>query len=234
MMAESGRHVDRTDEIRWVFPIGSSSDTIRIMAVIHIESVAEPFDEPDAARRAARIISTADAMGLLGDLEVAQLNLAAFREIVDRIAAAGIGLEVRAALAANGSAVDGVLLRRLAEALEASPVPEHEWDTVGRLFPVEELEGLLDVSAASVRRYRAGERSTPDVVADRLHFLATVVGDLAGSYNTVGIRRWFHRRRQALGGRAPAELMDEGWLPEDEGPAAVRRLARSLLGAPAT
>ena len=36
------------------------------------------------------------------------------------------------------------------------------------------------------------------MIAGRLHFLATVVGDLAGAYNEIGIRRWFERRGAAI------------------------------------
>jgi hypothetical protein len=39
-------------------------------------------------------------------------------------------------------------------------------------------------------------------VAERLHWLAMVVADLAGSYNALGIRRWFERPRALLGGAA--------------------------------
>jgi hypothetical protein len=71
-------------------------------------------------------------------------------------------------------------------------------------------------------------------VAARLHFLALVVGDLAGSYNDVGIRRWFHRKRTLLDGRSPASLLKGEWDPDEEGPARVRQLARDLVSLSAT
>jgi hypothetical protein len=71
-------------------------------------------------------------------------------------------------------------------------------------------------------------------VAARLHFLANVVGDLAGAYNEMGIRRWFERPRTLLGGRSPAQLLTDGWTPEDPRAKKVRDLARSLTGSPAT
>jgi hypothetical protein len=71
-------------------------------------------------------------------------------------------------------------------------------------------------------------------VAARLHFLALVVGDLAGSYNEVGIRRWFERPRSLLGGEPPAKRLEGDWDPDDEGPARVRALAAALLSSPAT
>jgi hypothetical protein len=60
------------------------------------------------------------------------------------------------------------------------------------------------------------------------------VGDLAGSYNDAGIRRWFQRKRTALEGRSPASLLKQGWDPDDEGPARVRALARDLVTFSAT
>jgi transcriptional regulator with XRE-family HTH domain len=98
----------------------------------------------------------------------------------------------------------------------------------------DQLALLLGVSASSLRRYLSGERDTPDDVADRLHHVALIVGDLAGAYNDVGIRRWFDRKRTALGGRTPASLLAGEWRPDDEGPQKVRELARSLVTLSAT
>jgi hypothetical protein len=71
-------------------------------------------------------------------------------------------------------------------------------------------------------------------VAARLHFLASVVGDLAGAYNDFGIRRWFERPRTALEGRAPAALLSGPWSPDDVEPQRVRELAASLVASPVT
>ena len=90
------------------------------------------------------------------------------------------------------------------------------------------------MAASSLKRYQSEERATPDPVAARLHFLALVVGDLAGSYNDVGIRRWFHRKRTLLDGRSPAALLKGEWDPDDDGPARVRQLARDLVSLSAT
>ena len=79
-----------------------------------------------------------------------------------------------------------------------------------------------------------GDRATPDAVAARLHHLALVVGDLAGSYNDIGIRRWFRRKRSQLDGQPPAALLARDWDPDDEGPRRVRELARSLVDLAAT
>jgi len=119
-------------------------------------------------------------------------------------------------------------------ALEASPVPKFEWAGLARVFPPEDLATLLHISASSLKRYEHGERTTPDAVAARLHFLALVVGDLAGSYNDIGIRRWFQRKRTLLDNRAPAAILAADWDPDDEGPMRVRALARSLTTLSAT
>jgi len=60
------------------------------------------------------------------------------------------------------------------------------------------------------------------------------MSDLAGAYNAIGIRRWFDRKRSALDGRAPSDLLKGEWQPEDEKAARVRGLARALVESPAT
>jgi transcriptional regulator with XRE-family HTH domain len=93
----------------------------------------------------------------------------------------------------------------------------------------EQLASLLGISLSSLRRYESGGRETPDDVAARLHHVALIAGDLAGAYNEVGIRRWFERKRTALGGKAPAALLAGEWNPDDAGPQKVRSLAQSLV-----
>lgn len=105
---------------------------------------------------------------------------------------------------------------------------------VARVLEADQLASLLGISASSLRRYLTGERDTPDEVAARLHHLALIVGDLAGAYNDVGIRRWFERKRTALGGRTPSSLLGGEWNPDDTGPQKVRELARSLVTLSAT
>jgi transcriptional regulator with XRE-family HTH domain len=126
------------------------------------------------------------------------------------------------------------LLRLVIAALEASPVAKHEWPVLARVLEADQLASLLGISATSLRRYASGERGTPDEVAARLHHLALIVGDLAGAYNEVGIRRWFDRARAALDGKSPAALLAGDWNPDDPAPRKVRDLARSLVGLSAT
>jgi len=122
----------------------------------------------------------------------------------------------------------------LLDALEESPLPRTEWVGLERVLGADLLADLIGISPSSLRRYAAGTRDTPDDVAARLHFLALVVGDLSGSYNDFGVRRWFKRRRSQLGGQAPVDLLQGAWDPQEEGPEEVRKLAAALLGAPAT
>lgn len=211
---------------------------IRLMSRIQIHSVESPFDSQSAAREAVGVISTADAMGLLGEMEVSRLDLATFRRVVDRIAVTGIGAELQTvlhALSAQSEVPDiHDLLARLALAMEESPAPEHEWRSLAELFGAERLAALLGISPASVHRYQAGTRRTPDEIADHLHFLATVVGDLAGAYNEFGIRRWFERPRELLDGKTPAELLQGDWSSQSPSARRVRELARSLGASAAT
>lgn len=126
------------------------------------------------------------------------------------------------------------LLRLVIAALDASPAPRFEWPAVSRVIDAEQLAPLLNVSVSSLKRYASGERDTPDEVAARLHHVALIIGDLAGAYNEVGVRRWFERKRSALDGRAPAALLSGDWNPDAALPQKVRELARSLVALGAT
>ena len=126
------------------------------------------------------------------------------------------------------------LLDRINEALDQSPAPAQEWRSLQDSLGLELLAHLLGISQSSARRYLAGSRTTPDAVAVRLHFLAFVVGHLAGAYNDIGVRRWFERKRTQLGGNAPVHLLGDEWAPEEDGPRHVLELARSLTSSPAT
>lgn len=118
--------------------------------------------------------------------------------------------------------------------IEESPSHEHEWLSLTEIFGTDRLAALLAVSPPSVRRYRSGTRSTPDHLASRLHFLATLVGDLSGAYNEIGVRRWFERPRALLDGKAPADFLRGEWDPETAGPKRLKTLAKSLAASPAT
>ena len=195
----------------------------------------------DVGRLLSEALFRAEAMGLInaaaGDPVGLRDPLSTLRNLALQIRRAGIAGAAAAALnddePRTGEEVAS-LLRMMISALEASPAPKFEWAGLARVLDAEQLASLLDVSVSSLNRYQSGERDTPDAVAARLHFLALVIGDLAGSYNHLGIRRWFQRRRTPLEGRAPADLLKGEWDPEDAGPARVRELARDLVTLSAT
>jgi uncharacterized protein (DUF2384 family) len=178
----------------------------------------------------ARIQTRAEAMGLLGPgPHVRQLSPPAFLAALDALGAVGVARSAFAALEAGAD--PEVALAAIDEALAASPVPASEWSALTDVLGDDLTSKLVGVSSTSARRYRAGTRTTPDEVAERLHFLALVVADLAGAYNAVGIRSWFSRPRPQLDGRSPAALLTDGWRADDSEPRSVADLAAALVGA---
>lgn len=198
------------------------------MSVIQIESVAPPLDSPGAAALALRVLSAADAMGLLrGAGPIRRLDRQALEPAV-RVASsqAGIGRDLLAQLRrADGPERIEEVLSRLYDALEHSPAPASEWPALAETLGPDVLADLVGVSTSSLRRYSGGQRRTPDDVAERLHVLALIVGDLAGSLNDFGLRRWFQRSRVQLDGRSPAQLLRGSWRAESASAQRVRALA---------
>src|ERR1700722_9120740 len=200
------------------------------------KSVSAPV-EREVERLVFDAYRRAEAMGLVEPDADARGDLKAVRHMAQHVRKAGIAAAAATALS-NVEVPTAqelkALLRTMIAALEASPAPRYEWAGLARVLDDEGLAGLLGVSVSSLKRYQAGERVTPDQIAARLHFLALVVGDLAGSYNDIGIRRWFHRKRTLLGGRAPAQYLSGDWDPDEAGPVRVRQLARELVSLSAT
>jgi hypothetical protein len=175
----------------------------------------------------------AEAMGLVEPAPPTEdFDLTGVRKVLQGVRDAGIARSPAIELE-NVETPDATdlaeLMKQVIAALEASPAPHSEWRSVSRVFDAESLAPLLGISVSSLRRYQAGTRATPDAVAARLHFLALVISDLAGAYNEIGVRRWFHRERSLLDDRTPATLLNGEWSPEDEGAQRVRELARSLV-----
>jgi uncharacterized protein (DUF2384 family) len=206
------------------------------MSKLQLESVSDPFTTKPLIRKALDLLTKAEAMGLLEGVPVIHhLDAESFERVLRQLAERGIGREAYVRLQTNPDAKDyEESLEDLIAALEDSAVPETEWGALQDVFPDEDLAKLVGVAGSSVRRYRTGERDTPDDVAARLHFIAGVVGDLAGSYNARGVRRWFTRARPQLEERSPVTLLAGDWDPADEEAIRVRDLARSLPGAGAT
>ena len=206
------------------------------MAQSQIQSKSDPISVRSIRSLAIEVWRRAEGMGLV-DANASQLDAADITKLLKRVRDAGI---------ARGPALhfDNVeppsvaeaesLLKLVIAALDSSPAPKFEWPAVSRVIDAEQLAPLLNVSVSSLKRYASGERDTPDDVAARLHHVALIVGDLAGAYNEVGVRRWFERKRTALNGRAPAALLSGDWNPDDTSPQKVRELARSLVALGAT
>lgn len=206
------------------------------MMNLHIQSVRSPFDDPRLASAAIAALTRADAMGLLSR-PVTCLDDSAIQGLETGMSEAGIGRSLLAELhrlPCPDAARLSALLAKINEALDHSPAPAHEWRALQGILGVEMLTRLLGISQSSARRYISGDRSTPDTIAARLHFLAFVVGDLAGAYNDIGVRRWFDRPRERLDGNTPVRALGDEWSPGDDGPRRVRELARALASSTAT
>lgn len=216
--------------------VGTDPDTIRSMATIQIRSIEPPLDHPEATDAAVDVLKQMEAMGLLPQ-DIEDLTLEVMRSVATRAAEAGIG-ESAAASLRSGSRLSPTrvasVLRELESALEGSPAPAFEWPATIELFGVERLAALLGISVASLRRYAADRRPTPDVVAARLHLIARIVAELRGAYSEVGVRRWFERSRSQLGGRSPDALLTREWDPDGVDAERVLALARSLSASSAT
>jgi len=188
-------------------------------------------EEAMATHLILRVVAFAETLRIIPQTDLPGGNLEMFDDAVRGLARLGVAQHINRT---SGRDRSGQQMARVAtavlSAIEDSPIPQAEWGPLSELLG-DELPALLGISTSSLTRYRSGERTTPDAVAARLHVLAQLVSDLAGSYNDFGIRRWFGRPRQALGGRAPNDILSGDWAPDDADVARVRALAESLLGA---
>ena len=207
------------------------------MTRLQIESVEEPFlSHADLVDPATLLLSRAEYSGCLPARTPTVLNVKAIAAVSKCLHDAGMPVKPWR-LGPYGEGADVEPLRRalseMNDQLEMSPQPAGEWGPVVESLGEGLLAELIGISESSLRRYKSGTRETPQGVAERLHFLALVLADLAGSYNEYGIRRWFTRPRVPLGGRRPADLLGESFDPEGDDAKAIRGLAASLasLGA---
>lgn len=208
--------------------------------MLQIASVEKPIDDPLVLRPAMLFVNRAWAMGIPmpGKGKPFTLSLRNLKDIVRGVVDVGIGSNVQIRFAGMADRLDPAeaahQLSELSELLEQSAVPAKEWEPMLELFGEEQLAVLLGVSRQSIGRYAKGTRRTPDEIADRLHWLAMVVSDLAGGYNEIGIRRWFHRPRTALSGRSPIQTLGRNWTSDSESAKRVRALAAALTEIGAT
>lgn len=196
--------------------------------------VSDSDSESDIAYLAVRLVALAETLGLVPRSIERPIARAQVSAALDAFARAGIGR--RGAALGRHATPDRLarVVRDVLAAIEESPMPDHEWGAVGDVLGDELVARLVGTSVSSVRRYRDGQRSTPDDVAARLHVVALIIAELAGSYNEFGVRRWFQRSRSAFGGAAPADVLAGAWSPDDVRVEEVRTLAGALLGSPAT
>lgn len=197
------------------------------MANIQIESVEKPFDSPSVAMELFQLISKADAMGLLKDIgTIRALDGRAFQAVISRIEHAGLATGALAGKIPLKGPKLLELLEKINSALDASPVPQSEWQSVLGVLGHDLAAQLLHLSESSLRRYASGDRETPLDVAARLHFLAIVVGQLRGGYNDYGIRRWFVRPRTFLSGKSVVQALKPNWDPDSDMAQSIEKDAR--------
>ena len=204
------------------------------MTLLQITSVDARLSRPGLLAAATGLVRRALGLGLLSDREpIERLDLALILSIAREASAAGVGQDAAIALIdqeGGTSARLESLIVRLDGALADSPMPGRELHELLRVYDYDGLASLVGTSVASLRRYAGATRTVPDAVAGRIHFVALVTSDLAGSYNEFGLRRWWARPRGALGGRSPRGALGSVWGPDDEEAAIVAGLAASLVG----
>ncbi len=209
------------------------------MTALRIGTIEDPFTNPNVAKSASTLLGRAETMGFLDDLgAISTLDARLITTVLQRLG--HVGLLQRAIMhgGIGGLPSDpaGIvdLLDEANAALENSPLPPQEWAALRIILGDALLARLCGISEASLRRYTSGARSTPDLVAQRLHTLALIVADLRGAYNEYGSRRWFQRPRAQLGGCAPENVLPAGWTPDSPDVIRLRELAGALSGSPAT
>ena len=216
----------------WTFWRSSGYDLY--MSNIQILSVMHPFETDDLYPKATRLLRRADAMGLL-DEPIRELSTEMVRKVARNLSQRGLAGDVAARLMTGKPSasdwsryLDAALL-----ALDESPVPAAELTKLNATLGHDLLSGLLEISPASLHRYQSGERQVPDAIADRAHFLTSVISALEGIYNEFGVRRWFERPRSVFNGKSARQLLGRGWAPGGESAHRILAAAESLaeLGA---
>lgn len=201
--------------------------------MLRLRSASDPFDDPVVAGQAARLLALVEALGIWQPgAAVTVLDQAVFVNALEALVEVGVAGRAAVEWKAHADQGPEELARWIGsvrEAVVASPVPDVELPRLEALFGNERLAQLAGVGGSSLRRYANGDRFMPDDVAERVHLVARIVADLAGSYNERGIRRWFERPRAQLGGRTPEAVLRMAWASEG-GVDDVVTLAADLAG----
>lgn len=192
-----------------------------------VQILADPMQGLDTARAAVVATRLAESMGLFTRPRERRVDQGLLAEVLAAAASAGIAEDL--VLRRDATNPEDATIRALLAALLASPHPASEIPTLVSIFGFPWLERLAGVSEASLRRYGAESRTTPDDVARRIHFATIVVAILRGSFNEFGIRRWFERAHPALDAHPPADLLKPGFDPDDAGARAILDAAIGLL-----
>jgi hypothetical protein len=203
------------------------------MTMVRIATVDAPLNAPRLLAPSVGLVRRALAVGLLADRpQIERLDLDLVRNIAREASLAGVGQDAALGILEGDNTPESLrtLIGRLDSALAESAMPDRELRGLLGVFALDGLASLLGTSAMSLRRYLAGTRAMPDVLAARTHWLALVVADLAGAYNAFGVRRWFDRPRAQLGGRPPRKAMGTDWSPESPEAAQIAALAGALAG----
>jgi hypothetical protein len=212
------------------------------MTQIQIASDSLPAWGAQLGAAVGGLMTRSAAMGVLIGPAVTQLDARSVGRLVKALQRHGIGGDAAVSLAplmhepqVNLNVAQQLSvtrgLERLSEALEDCATPSAEWPAMRAVFGDDLLGEILAVSPASLRRYASAERNTPQETAEKLHWLALVVADLAGAYNDFGMRRWFDRPRSQLAGKSPRQRLGRQWSVDSDAARQVRALASVLNGA---
>ena len=207
------------------------------MDKLHLDAETVPPTRRQVYAPWLTLVSKMQAMGLLGSTQTYDLTPKAVRRALDALERRGILRVQRPMLeqllelpiSQEPSVATVAALHDAIDILENSPTPDAEWRSMREILGDQVLAELIGVSPSSVKRYANEERTASDDIADRLHFVAMVIADLTGSYNELGIRRWFERPRAQLSGKSPRQALGERWQSATPAAVRVRELARSLV-----
>jgi len=204
------------------------------MTMLRLRSAESPFEDAAVAGQAARLLALAEAVGLWQPQAlVERLNRVVFAEALEAVAGAGVARHAPfdwESYAAKTPEDFVAWIREVRGDIADSPVPDRELPKLDALFGTDRLAALTGVASSSLRRYLGHDREVSDQVAGRAHLVARIVGDLAGSFNEQGIRRWFERPRPQLDQRAPKDILCGKWDPESPEAARVAALAAERAG----